>query len=403
MKTKFPNHRFQIPGFITAGISCGIKTNKQKDLALIFSKEPATAAGVFTKNKVVSPTVTWCRKALVTSKTFRAILVNSGNANACNGTKGMEDCKKIASRLSQELFISPKEILIASTGVIGVPLPREKILSALPALSSRLSSTGWTSTAEAIMTTDLASKSKSHTFKIGKHKINLGGIAKGSGMIHPNMATMLAFITTDAVIEKTALKYALKETNSQTFNRITVDGDTSTNDMALIVANGKAKNPSIQVGSHSYRIFVSKLTELCLDLAHKIVLDGEGATKFVTIRVKGAKIKKHAYNIAHSVATSSLVKTALFGQDPNWGRIIAAVGCAGVSVSLEKLKVSLNGSCLFRDGAPSKNVSNLTIRKKMKNKNIDIVINLNSGRHSDVVYTCDLSYEYVQINAEYTT
>ena len=403
MKTKPVNHGFQIPGFITAGISCGIKANKQKDLALIFSEEPATAAGVFTKNKVVSPTVTWCRKVLGNSKAFRAIVVNSGNANACNGKNGIEDCKIIASRLSQELFISPQEILIASTGIIGVPLPRKKILSALPTLSNKLSPAGWAHSAEAIMTTDLVSKSKSLRFKIGNHKINLGGIAKGSGMIHPNMATMLAFIATDAVIGKTALNRALKEISEQTFNRITVDGDTSTNDMALIFANGKAKNPSIQIGSPAYQIFVSKLTELCLDLAHKIVLDGEGATKFVTIRVKGAKIKKHAYDIAYSVATSSLVKTALFGQDPNWGRIIAAVGCAGVSVNLDKIQILLNGSHLFKTGAPARNTSNSVCRKKMTNKNIEIIIDLNSGRHSDVVYTCDLSYDYVRINADYTS
>ena len=403
MKITAVSRRFQIPGFTTAGISCGIKTDKQKDLALIFSKEPAIAAGVFTTNKVISPTITWCQKMLGGSKKIRAIVVNSGNANTCNGRRGMEDCKTVVSRLSQELSISPKEILIASTGIIGVPLPSGKILKALPTLSNTLSSTGWIHSAEAIMTTDLVAKFKLLNFKIGKHKISLGGIAKGSGMIHPNMATMLAFIASDVAIGKKVLNRALKEANDQTFNRITVDGDTSPNDMALIFANGKARNPSIQADSSAYRTFVSKLTELCLDLAHKIVLDGEGATKFVTIRVQDAKTKTDAHRIAQSVATSSLVKTALFGQDPNWGRIIAAVGYAGVPVNLDKVKISLNSSLLFKDGAPARVASKSALRKKMTSKNIVIVIELNSGRYSEVVYTCDLSYDYVRINAEYTT
>jgi glutamate N-acetyltransferase/amino-acid N-acetyltransferase len=394
---------FRVPGFTAAGISCGIKTDQQKDLALIFSEVPAIAAGVFTTNKVVSPTVTWCRKMLKSSKTFRAIVVNSGNANACTGPRGMEDCKSVASRLSQELSVRSKEILIASTGIIGVPLPAQKIVKALPTLSGKLSPAGWSNSAEAIMTTDLVAKSKSLSFKMGKHKITLGGISKGSGMIHPNMATMLAFIATNAVIDKTTLDRALKEANEKTFNRITVDGDTSTNDMALIIANGKAGNKSIKAGSSAYKTFAGKLTELCLDLAQKIVLDGEGATKFVTIRVQGAKAKTHAHRIAQSVATSSLVKTALFGQDPNWGRIIAAVGYAGVPVNPDKVKILLNGSLLFKNGEPARGASQPALRKKMKSKNIIIVIDLHSGRYSDEVYTCDLSYDYVHINAEYTT
>jgi glutamate N-acetyltransferase / amino-acid N-acetyltransferase len=394
---------FRVPGFTTSGIFCGIKPNKQKDLALIFSKEPSIAAGIFTSNKIVSPTITWCQKTLKNSKNLRAIIINSGNANACTGPKGMEDCKSLASNLSKKILVDPKEILIASTGIIGVPLPINKIIKALPVLTSKLSPTGWTHSAKAIMTTDLTPKFKSLSFYIGKHKITIGGIAKGSGMIHPNMATMLAFIATDAVIDKSTLKRALKETNNRTFNRITVDGDTSTNDMALILANGKARNKSIRVGSSSFKKFVEKLNELCLYLAHKIVLDGEGATKFVTIRVQGTRAKIHAHRIAQSVATSSLVKTALFGQDPNWGRIIAAVGYAGVPLNANRIKISLNDSVLFNNGLPTKEALQSTLRKKMKNKNISIIIDLKSGIYSDEVYTCDLSYDYVRINAEYTT
>jgi len=403
MKKKTVGRGFRVPGFTTAGIFCGIKTNKQKDLALIFSEEPSVAAGLFTSNQVVSPTITWCREILKSSKRFRAIVVNSGNANACTGPKGMEDCKSLASKLSQKLSVEPKEILIASTGIIGVPLPINKIVKALPALSGKLSPIGWVSSAEAIMTTDLTPKFKSLSFYIGKDKITMGGIAKGSGMIHPNMATMLAFIATDAAIDKKTLGRALREANNKTFNRITVDGDTSTNDMAILLANGKAENKSIRGGSSAYDKFVEKLTEICLYLAHKIVLDGEGATKFVTIRIQGAKAKTHAHRVAKSVATSSLVKTALFGQDPNWGRIIAAVGYAGVPFNPDKVQISLNGSVLFNNGVPAYGALQSTLRKKMKSKNISIVIDLKSGVHSCEVYTCDLSYDYVRINAEYTT
>ena len=403
MKKETVGRGFRVPGFTTAGIFCGIKTNKQKDLALIFSEEPSVAAGLFTSNQVVSPTITWCREILKSSKRFRAIVVNSGNANACTGPKGMEDCKSLASKLSQKLSVEPKEILIASTGIIGVPLPINKIVKALPALSSKLSPIGWVSSAEAIMTTDLTPKFKSLSFYIGKDKITMGGIAKGSGMIHPNMATMLAFIATDAAIDKKTLGRALREANNKTFNRITVDGDTSTNDMAILLANGKAENKSIRAGSSAYDKFVEKLTEICLYLAHQIVLDGEGATKFVTIRIQGAKAKTHAHRVAKSVATSSLVKTALFGQDPNWGRIIAAVGYAGVPFNPDKVQISLNGSVLFNNGVPANGALQSTLRKKMKSKNISIVIDLKSGIHSGEVYTCDLSYDYVRINAEYTT
>ena len=403
MKKETVGRGFRVPGFTTAGIFCGIKTNKQKDLALIFSEEPSVAAGLFTSNQVVSPTITWCQEILKSSKRFRAIVVNSGNANACTGPTGMEACKSLASKLSQKLAVEPKEILIASTGIIGVPLPINKIVKALPALSSKLSPIGWVSSAEAIMTTDLTPKFKSLSFYIGKDKITMGGIAKGSGMIHPNMATMLAFIATDAAIDKKTLGRALREANNKTFNRITVDGDTSTNDMAILLANGKAENKSIRAGSSAYDKFVEKLTEICLYLAHQIVLDGEGATKFVTIRIQGAKAKTHAHRVAKSVATSSLVKTALFGQDPNWGRIIAAVGYAGVPFNPDKVQISLNGSVLFNNGVPAYGALQSTLRKKMKSKNISIVIDLKSGIHSGEVYTCDLSYDYVRINAEYTT
>ena len=392
-----------IPGFQCAGISCGIKAGKTKDLALIVSDRPAVAAGVFTTNQVQSPTVAWDKKALQTSATLRAILVNSGNANACTGKRGMKDCEILTGELAKSLSISSREILIASTGIIGVPLPAKKIVASLDRLTGQLSKDNWKETAQAIMTTDLVPKTDAVSYTRAGKKIIIGGIAKGSGMIHPNMATMLAFITTNAALPSTTLQRALKEAVDPTFNSITVDGDTSTNDMVLAMASGLAGNPSIWFGSADYKSFVKGLKEVCKNLAFQIVQDGEGATKFVTIKVQGAKTKKGAQTIAKSVATSSLVKTALFGEDPNWGRVLSAVGYAGVSVNQDRIRITLNGALLFKNGAPARGISPAMLRKKMRQKFILVTISLFQGRHEAEVYTCDLSYNYVRINAEYTT
>ena len=392
-----------IPGFQCAGISCGIKAGKTKDLALIVSDRPAVAAGVFTTNQVQSPTVAWDKKALQTSATLRAILVNSGNANACTGKRGMKDCETLTGELAKSLSISSREILIASTGIIGVPLPAKKIVASLDRLTGQLSKGNWKETAQAIMTTDLVPKTDAVSYTRAGKKIIIGGIAKGSGMIHPNMATMLAFITTNAALPSTTLQRALKEAVDPTFNSITVDGDTSTNDMVLAMASGLAGNPSIWLGSADYKSFVKGLKEVCKNLAFQIVQDGEGATKFVTIKVQGAKTKKGAQTIAKSVATSSLVKTALFGEDPNWGRILSAVGYAGVSVNQDRIRITLNGALLFKNGAPARGASPAMLRKKMRQNFILVTIGLFQGRHEAEVYTCDLSYNYVRINAKYTT
>jgi len=403
MKLK-KNRNPAVPGFKASGLSCGIKAKNNKDLALIVSDVPATAAGVFTKNRVVSPSVTWSRRALEKSDRCRAIIVNSGNANAVVGPKGMKDCEAITKKISEELSIPQKEVLIASTGVIGVPLPSDKILKAAPELVKKLRRTAknWIDAAEAIMTTDLVLKSDSIQYTFQGKRISLGGITKGSGMIHPNMATMLGFLYTDAVIDSKTLKRALIEASGRSFNRITVDGDNSTNDCIIILANGEAKNSTIKPNTLGYREFLKALTKICINLASKIVLDGEGATKFVTVRVQGGKTRKQAYLIANSVATSSLVKTALFGEDPNWGRIFCAVGNAGAPFDPNKVDILLNKNLLLKNGNPT-NLSSQKLVKAMQKHAINIIIDLHDGKEWEEVMTCDFSYDYVKINAEYTT
>lgn len=392
-----------VPGFQTAGIACGIKRNKQRDLTLIVSDTPAVAASVFTLNPVQAAPVILSRKAMRTSRVFRAILVNSGNANACTGPQGLKDCRNTIRWLAKKMKISAKEVLVASTGIIGVPMPAEKIESAMPELVGQLSPHNWKHAAEGIMTTDLVHKSESVAYTRGGRTITIAGITKGSGMIHPDMATMLGFLVTDAEIPARVLQKALKEAVDPTFNSITVDRETSTNDTVFILANGHAGNAAIQSGSPDYKEFVKHLTEVCKSLAFQIIEDGEGATKFATVRVQGAKSKKAAHTVANSVATSPLVKTALFGADPNWGRILASAGYAGVPFNPNKTEIRINELLVFKDGTPAHGANQALLQKKMRKKNIFITIDLHSGKHMHEVYTCDFSYDYVRINAEYTT
>ena len=392
-----------VPGFKATGIACGIKLTGKKDLALIVSDTPAVAAGLFTLNRVAAPPVIWCRKTLRKSKTIQAVIVNSGCANAYTGPRGMEDCRKITHSLAGELKIPQGKLLIASTGTIGRFLPTGKIIAALPALKKKLSPKGWIDSAQAIMTTDLTMKTARVEYTHDKRKIIVGGMAKGSGMIHPDMATMLAFVFTNAAVEPAALDAALREANDRSFNSITVDGDCSTNDSLICLANGQAGNAPIRENSPGYKPFVTALTEVCKQLAIEVVKDGEGATKFVTIRVEGARSRKDARKVGFAVATSSLVKTAIFGEDPNWGRIVCAIGNAGAHIKPDHIDITLNAMPLVKDGAPVPNASMRDLQKKMKSKSIVIDIGLHCGREQAEVYTCDLSYDYVKINAEYTT
>lgn len=392
-----------VPGFKLTGMACGIKPTGKKDLALIVSDTPAVTVGLFTRNRVAAPPIVWCRKVLRKSKTIQALIVNSGCANAYTGLRGMEDCKTITQNLAETLNIPQGKVLIASTGTIGRFLPTDKIVAAFPALKGKLSPKGWIDAAQAIMTTDLTMKTARVEYTHDNRKIVVGGIAKGSGMIHPNMATMLAFVFTDAAVEHSALDAALREANDRSFNSITVDGDCSTNDSLVCLANGKAGNAPIRKSSPGYKPFAEALTEVCRQLAIEVVKDGEGATKLVTIRVEGARTRKDAQKVGFAVATSNLVKTAIFGEDPNWGRIVCAIGNAGVAIKPDHIDITLNSMPLVKDGEPVPNASMRDLQKKMKSKEILIVIGLHCGAEQAEVYTCDLSYDYVKINAEYTT
>lgn len=388
-------------GFKAVGIHCGIKKAK-KDLALIVSETPAAAAGIFTQNKVQAAPVLVSKKHLNLGNTFRAIICNSGNANACTGEKGLEDAIAMANKTAEVLNIRPEEVFVSSTGVIGETLPMEKLINGIEAISHQLKEEDNLSAAEAIMTTDTFVKSKSVTFLINGKEVSIGGIAKGSGMIHPNMATMLSFITTDAKIENETFQTVLKNVADKTFNRIVVDGDTSTNDMVIALANGQSGIESIQLGSDEYKIFEENLYTILKKLSIDIVVDGEGATKLVEITVEGALSDADAEKAARTVALSPLVKTAIHGEDANWGRIIAAVGYAGIEFNPDKFEIIINGTPILKQNYFVTLPIN-EANKTLKPKTIKLLIKLNGGEGKATVWTCDFSEEYVKINGSYRT
>lgn len=388
-------------GFKATGIACGIKKNQQTDLAVIYSEVPANAAAIFTTNQVQAAPVLLSKEYLKQGKA-QAIIANSGNANACVGTAGMAAAQRMAVAAGKALHIAAESVLVASTGVIGIALPVEKIETALAGNSDFLSDTGSVAAAKSIMTTDTFPKEVAVEVQLGGAAVRIGGIAKGSGMIHPNMATMLGFITTDARIDQPILQKAIALAGERSFNRITVDGDTSTNDSLMILANGLANNPAITETGNDYQVFVSTLSAVCLELAKMIAQDGEGATKLVEINVSGAKTEAEAVKAGKSVATSNLVKTALFGEDANWGRILAAVGYSGVKIDPERICIYLGelpvyqkGIGLVFDEAKAKQI--------LSQKEILIKIDLGEGTEGASVWTCDLSYDYVKINGSYRT
>jgi len=387
-------------GFRSAGIHCGIKKSR-KDLALIVSDLPATAAAVFTLNKVQAAPVLICKKHLSESETFKAIIINSGNANACTGERGYQDAVTMANETAKVLGVSPKEIFVSSTGVIGEPLPIVKIINGIHQITKQADESEYMSAAEAIMTTDTFVKSTALTFFIDGKSVSIGGIAKGSGMIHPNMATMLAFVTTDAAIEKNVFQGLLKNVTDKTFNRIVVDGDTSTNDMVIALANG-ASGVSIEPKKDSYKIFEVHLYEVLKKLSIDIVVDGEGATKLIEITVEGALSDKDATKAARTIALSPLVKTAIHGEDANWGRIIAAVGYSGIDFDPDKFEIIINNTPILKQNyfvtLPIEEAN-----KTLKPRNINLKIKLNMGSGTSTVWTCDFSEEYVKINGSYRT
>ncbi|MBU1343824.1 MAG: bifunctional glutamate N-acetyltransferase/amino-acid acetyltransferase ArgJ [Proteobacteria bacterium] len=385
-------------GFKFAGIRAGIKKKDQKDLGMIYSDTPAVAAALFTRNKVVAAPVL-LGKEKIKNGLCQAVLVNSGNANCFTGQKGIEDAIACTKIVAKSLDISEDFVLVSSTGVIGAILPMDKFETGVPALVGQLSENHVDDFADAILTTDTCRKIVTQTGTIGDKKFSIIGIAKGSGMIRPDMATMLAFICTDINILAEDLDACLRKANETSFNRITVDGDTSTNDTLLALANGAAQ--ARVTDANSKKVFQEALTKVCFELAKMIVKDGEGATKLVQIIVKGAQTKQDAFKASEAIAHSNLVKTAIYGEDPNWGRITAAAGRSGAHVVPENMDLFFDDQPLVLKG----NWQGAEAEKKtaliMKNNEITITLDLNLGQETDSFLFCDFSVDYVKINAEY--
>jgi len=389
-------------GFRAAGVRCGIK-KKGLDLALIASDVPAAVAGVFTRSTVVGAPVELCR-ARVPRRTARGVIVNAGVANVAMGERGRRNARAMARAAATQLACDEEDVLVASTGVIGQPLPLDRIRDALPRLGEALSTDGLPRAARAIMTTDTFPKLAHARTRLDGHWVTVSGIAKGSGMIEPDLATMLSFLCTDAAISPRALQSILREVAGETYNCLTVDGEGSTSDTVLLFANGQAGNPTLRGGrSASVRRFTRALLEVCEDLVRKLARDGEGATKLVVVRVTGAKNAEQADRAARRIANSLLVKTALFGGDPNWGRILQTVGAGRIQLDERRTEVRLCDVPVFRNGASAGPGARKRAAKGLAAQEVEIAIDLASGRGEARLYSCDLSYEYVKVNAEYTT
>lgn len=387
-------------GFMFSAMKAPIKKWNKEDIGIIISNRPCSAAAVFTSNRIKAAPVLVDMEH-IRHKTHRAVICNSGNANAVTGSIGMKNARLTVESLASELGIDARETLIASTGVIGVQMPMYQVLTAIPVLvrTLEMDPAGFT---RAIMTTDTRPKVASATVSLNNRRIKVWGTAKGAGMIHPNMATMLAFIVTDADVPKAVLSAATREAAETTFNRITIDGDTSTNDTLLVMANGAAGNAPLKKGSPGYKKFLEALTEVCRGLSEKIVSDGEGVTRFAEIRVEKAATVKEALTVARAVAGSLLVKTALHGGDPNWGRIICAVGNSGVPVVAEKLELYFGPHLVYKDGLPT-DISEEKLVKEVNKTKVVIRLVLNRGKVRESYLFSDLSRKYVEINAEYRT
>jgi glutamate N-acetyltransferase/amino-acid N-acetyltransferase len=398
-------------GYRAAGITAGLKPSGSPDLALIVSDVEAIAAGVFTTSHVKAACVDYCRQRLQAKPSARAILCNAGQANAATGIQGVKDAEESAELLAKELNISPELILLASTGVIGQRIKMDALRSGIPQLVASLSPTGSDAAAGAIITTDLVTKSIALETTIGDRPVRIGGIAKGSGMIHPNMATMLAFVTCDAAVSPHLWQQMLTRAADRSFNSITVDGDTSTNDSLIALANGQSRTPAItDVGVESEKL-EAMLTAVCQHLAKAIARDGEGATCLIEVQVTGAHDEQAARQIAKTIAGSSLVKSAIFGRDPNWGRIAAAAGRAGVPFEQENLQIKLGDFLLLQNGQPlpfdraaaSAYLKQAAAGIYLQQDTVLISVNIGNGHATGKAWGCDLSYDYVKINAEYTT
>ena len=388
-------------GFKAAGVKAGIKKSGNLDLALIYTEKEAAVAGVFTKNAVAAAPVIVSREVVKGGKAH-AIVANAGCANACTGETGLANARKMAALAAAEVGCASDEVLVGSTGIIGVNLPMDKLEAGIKAAAAELSEDGSKNAGNAIITTDTYSKACSCEVEIGGQAVRFGAIAKGSGMIQPNMATMLCYITTDANISSQLMQKALSEIVEVSFNMISVDGDMSTNDTVLVLANGASGAAEITDGSPEYDKFYATLKEICQELSKRIAADGEGATKFLTINVSGTKTFEDAKTVAMSIAKSPRVKTAFFGEDPNWGRVICAVGYAGIPMVPEKTVIKFGGVPVYANGLGAE-FNEDDIHKVMAEHDIVIDVEMGMGDAKATVWSCDFSYEYVKINGEYHT
>jgi glutamate N-acetyltransferase/amino-acid N-acetyltransferase len=389
-------------GFRASAAAAGIKYPGRHDVALLVADQPALAAGLFTTNRVKAAPVRLCQARLKRGRA-QAIVINSGNANACTGKQGLRDAETTARAAAAALALAPADILVCSTGTIGIPLPVDKLTAALPAAAAALSPRGGDAAAKAIMTTDTVDKQAALRFTVDGRPVTLGGMCKGAGMIEPNMATMLCFLTTDAAIRLPALKAALAEAVGLSFNRISIDGDMSTNDTVLLLANGAAQNKPLSPRHKDWPVFLAALKQLTLGLARRVVCDGEGATKCVTVSVEGARNPADARKVARAIANSLLVKTSWWGGDPNWGRVICAAGYSGAPIDPDKVDISYDGKAAVRGGQRAPGFALSELETILKQKAFTLTVSLHQGRASHAMLTCDCSEEYVKINGSYMT
>jgi len=388
-------------GFKAAGISCGIKSSGKKDLALIVSNVIAEAAAVFTSNKVKAAPVKISKERIESGK-VRTIIVNSGNANCLRGAAGEKDTLAMIKKTAKSLNISPKHVLVASTGSIAKPMPMRKILPGIVKLSKKISTKGGHSAAQAILTTDTRTKEIALKIKLFGKDVVIGGMAKGAGMIAPNLATMLAFITTDANIKSGLLKKSLKQAVSKSFNMITVDKEQSTNDSVFVLANGLSGTKEIKDGTSEYKKFYEALEHVAIYLAKEIARDGEGSTRLIEVRVAAAKTESDAEKVAKAVVGSALFKAAVFGEDPNFGRIVSAAGGSGADINPDFINVYIGDNILVKKGVAVE-FNEAQVKKYLKRKEIAVTVDLGQGSKNAVAWGCDLTYDYVRINARYHT
>lgn len=393
--------KIKVPGFQFAGVACGIKKSGKKDLALIVADKPATAAALFTSNQVKSPAVLVGMERMRATK-IRAVVVNSGNANACTGARGLSDAREMCREAGAMLSIDPNLVIPSSTGIIGIPLPMDKVARGIEKAAAHLSADGFSAAAEAIMTTDRFVKVASARCSVGGKPVRIAGMVKGAGMIAPHMATMLAYILTDAAVDARSLRYVVRAAAEETFNSVTVDGDRSTNDTVLLLASGRAGNSLIKRNSRGEKILLQSVRRVMKELALKLVEDGEGATKVVEIRVEGARSTTDAKKIAFKVANSQLVKTAFYGQDPNFGRIMVAVGCAGVPLNAARVDVLFDKVVVVKGGV-GQPVRERAAARVLRRSSFPVKIRLHQGRKKASVWTSDLGHDYVRINSAYRT